>query len=76
MSFVYLHAPTALIKKRMKSRRHPYMNPVLLDSQLATLKVPTEAWHVNVAGTPEESAEEILARLRETGLRTAGPEKR
>ena len=76
MRFVYLHAPTALIKERIKSRRHPYMNPVLLDSQVATLEVPAEAWHINVAGTPEESAEEILAWLREAGVRTTKAEKR
>ncbi len=75
MRFVYLHAPTALIKERIKSRRHPYMNPVLLDSQVATLEVPAESWHINVAGTPEESAEEILARLREAGLLAAETKK-
>ena len=31
--FVCLHAPAALIRERMKSRHHPYMNPDLLDSQ-------------------------------------------
>jgi gluconokinase len=75
MSFVYLHAPATLIKERMKSRHHPYMNPVLLDSQVATLEVPAEAWHINVAGTPGESAGEILARLREAGLLTTKAEK-
>lgn len=70
MQFVYLHAPTALIQERMKSRHHPYMNPDLLDSQLATLELPSHAWPVSVAGTPEEAVEEILGRLRETGLLT------
>jgi gluconokinase len=40
MQLVYLHAPTVLIKARMKSRHHPCMNPGLLDSQLATLEIP------------------------------------
>lgn len=75
MRFVYLHGPTALIKERMKSRHHPYMNPELLDSQLATLEVPCNAWPITVAGSPEEAAEEILARLREAGLLTTGAEK-
>jgi len=74
MCFVYLHAPTALIKERMKSRHHPYMNPGLLDSQLATLEVPSDAWPISVAGSPEGAVEEILARLREAGsLRTGAP---
>jgi|ERR1022692_2408825 gluconokinase len=75
MRFVYLHAPSALIKERMKARRHSYMNPDLLDSQLATLEVPSDAWSVNVVGSPEEAAEEILSRLREAGLLTTGAEK-
>ena len=75
MRFVYLHAPSALIKERMKARRHPYMNPDLLDSQLDTLEEPTDAWSVNVAGSPEEAVAEILARLREAGLLTTGAER-
>ena len=51
----------------MKSRHHPYMNPDLLDSQLAELEAPRNAWSVSVAGTPEEAVEEILSRIRETG---------
>jgi gluconokinase len=61
--FVYLCAPTALLKERIQSRHHPYMNPGLLDSQLATLEVPSDAWSISVAGSPEEAVEEILARL-------------
>jgi gluconokinase len=64
MRFVYLHAPTSLIKERMKSRHHPYMNPDLLDSQLATLEIPSDAWPISVAGTAEGAVEEILIRLR------------
>jgi gluconokinase len=75
MRFVYLHAPASLIKERMKSRHHPYMNPDLLDSQLATLEVPSDAWPVTVSGRPEEAVEEILPRLRETGLLTTEAEK-
>ena len=74
LCFVYLHAPTALIKERMMSRHHPYMSPDLLDSQVATLEPPADAWPISVAGSPEESVEHILARLREAGLlRTAEP---
>ena len=77
MRFVYLHAPIALIEEHMKSRHHPYMNPGLLDSQLATLEIPSDAWSINVAGgSPEEVAGEIFARLREAGLLTTGAEKK
>jgi gluconokinase len=74
LRFVYLHAPTALIKERMKLRHHPYMNPDLLHSQVATLEPPSDAWPISVAGSPEEAVEQILARLRKAGLlRTAEP---
>jgi gluconokinase len=63
--FVYLHAPAVLIKERMKLRHHPYMNPDLFESQLATLEMPADAWPISVAGTPEESVEEIVVRLCE-----------
>ncbi|HXM10964.1 MAG TPA: hypothetical protein VN946_13515 [Terriglobales bacterium] len=70
MRFVYLHGRTALIRERIKSRHHPYMNPDLLDSQLATLEVPSEAWSISVAGSPEQAVEQILTRLREAGVLT------
>jgi len=70
--FVYLHAPGTLIKARMKARRHPYMNPGLLDSQLATLEAPSDAWSVAVDGTPEEAASNILVHLREAGVLITG----
>jgi gluconokinase len=70
MRFVYLHGRTALIRERSNSRRHPYMNPELLDSQLATLEVPSEAWSISVAGSPEQAVEQILTRLCEAGVLT------
>jgi gluconokinase len=71
--FVYLRAPAALIKERSQSRKHPYMNPNLLDSQMATLEEPSGAWRVSVAESPEQSVNGILERLRRAGLFTARP---
>lgn len=68
LRFVYLHAPVALIKVRMHARHHPYMNPDLLESQLATLEAPSDAWSVSAAGRPKEAVEEIFSRLREAGV--------
>jgi gluconate kinase len=59
----------------MKARHHPYMNSTLLDSQLATLEVPSDAWSITVDGTPEETVSKILGCLREAGLLTTGAEK-
>jgi len=75
MRFVYLHAPSPLIKERMKMRHHPYMNPDLLESQLTTLEVPPDAWSITVDGTTEQAASQILARLREAGVLNAGAQK-
>jgi gluconokinase len=75
MRFVYLHAPAAVIKERMKARHHPYMNPGLLESQLTTLEVPPDAWSITVDGTTEEAASQIFARLREAGMFKTGAQK-
>lgn len=73
--FVYLHAPATLIKERLNARHHPYMNADLLDSQLATLETPSDAWSVSVDESPKEAAEEILTRLREAGVLASAAEK-
>jgi gluconokinase len=75
LCFVYLYAPPAVIRERIHSRDHAYMNPELLDSQMATLEEPSAAWPVSVAGSPEQSVNEILARLKEAGQLAAGTEK-
>jgi gluconokinase len=59
----------------MNARHHPYMNPDLLDSQLATLEPPSDAWSVSVDGSPKEAVEEILSRLREAGVLTSAAER-
>ena len=61
--FVYLHAPAAVIRERMKSRHHPFMNPQLLDSQFATLEAPADALRVVNDHTPEEVVSSILAHI-------------
>jgi gluconokinase len=75
LRFVYLHAPSALIKERMNARHHPYMNPDLFDSQLATLEAPSDAWSVSVDRSPKEAIDQILSRLREAGMLTSAAEK-
>ena len=73
--FVYLHGPSALITERMNARQHPYMNPELLNRQLAALEVPRDAWPISVTGNTEQAVEEIVARLREAGLLTTAAER-
>jgi gluconokinase len=71
--FVYLYAPVSVIRERIHLRGHTFMNPNLLDSQMETIEEPSEAWPVSVAGSPEQSVVEILARLKDTGQLTTVP---
>ncbi|QLF69434.1 gluconokinase [Peteryoungia desertarenae] len=41
LTFVYLHGSKALLSQRMGARTGHFMPPTLLDSQLATLEIPT-----------------------------------
>ena len=41
LRFVHLHGDRALLAERLQARRHDYMPPTLLDSQLRTLEIPT-----------------------------------
>ena len=62
--FALLEAPRNLLEKRIRKRHHPYMNPSLLDSQLATLEVPAGIWRVSVCGTEEDAVEQLLKHLK------------
>ena len=61
--FVVLDVPRAILEERLAHRTHHFMNPDLLDSQLATLEIPADALHVEVTSTPEQAAKEIVSGL-------------
>ncbi len=61
--FVLLEAPKAVLVDRLEHRTGHFMNPALLDSQLATLEVPKDAMHISVCGSPGEAVDAILAQL-------------
>ncbi len=46
--FVLLDGARELIAQRLASRKHEYMNPSLLDSQFATLELPSNALRVSI----------------------------
>ena len=69
--FALLDADPERIADHLAKRSHEYMNPKLLESQLATLESPTDAWVVSVEGTPEESLEQLEAYLRGVGAMPA-----
>ncbi|MFC6644083.1 gluconokinase [Granulicella cerasi] len=64
LSFVLLDLPRATLEERLQQRNHEYMNPKLLDSQLATLEKPTDALRVENDKAPDEVVNEILAGLQ------------
>ncbi len=66
MRFVHLSGDPALIAQRLSRRVGHFMPAGLLDSQLATLEVPTpeeQAWTLDLADAPESIVAQIMARL-------------
>jgi gluconokinase len=60
VKFVLLDGSKELIAERLAARQHEYMNPKLLDSQLATLEKPSDALTVVNDKAPEMIVDEIL----------------
>ena len=60
VTFCLLELSRALLERRMAARHHEFMNPALLDSQLATLEAPEGAMLVKNDRAPEEVVDEIL----------------
>src|ERR1700744_6115879 len=63
MSFVWLDPSKKVLAERLATRHHEYMNPNLLDSQIATLEPPKDALRVTDDGTPDEVVQEILQHV-------------
>ena len=61
--FVLLDGAKELIEERLARRRHEYMNPKLLESQLATLEPPADALTVVNDKSPEAVVDEIVETL-------------
>lgn len=67
VTFLHLDGDPELIRKRVTSRRHEYMPPSLLDSQLATLEPlqPDEPGVViNIDQSPEQIVDQAVAALQ------------
>lgn len=60
---VHLHGSRALLAVRLAARRGHYMNPALLDSQLATLQTPGDAIVMDIARSPAEMVRAIRKAL-------------
>lgn len=66
LKFVHLTGDPALIARRLSGRVGHFMPSALLESQLATLEIPTpeeQVWTFDLADQPESIVAEIVARL-------------
>ena len=63
IQFIFLDGPKDLIARRLATRTHEYMNPMLLDSQLATLEKPTDAFRIVNDRPPEEIVNHLLENV-------------
>jgi gluconokinase len=60
---VYLKGPRDLIARRLAARHGHFFDPALLQSQFDALEEPSDALAVDVAGTPEQITDAIVAGL-------------
>lgn len=63
-AFVFLDGSRQLIAERLAERKNHYMNPGLLDSQLATLEPPTDALRITNDRPPQAVVDEIMNHLQ------------
>jgi gluconokinase len=63
IQFIFLDGPKELIVRRLATRKHEYMNPMLLDSQLATLEKPTDAFRIVNDRPPVEIVNHLLENV-------------
>ena len=63
MRFVFLNGSRELLASRMQSRTGHFMPPSLLDSQLATLEVPSDALVLDISHPSETLVRDAISRL-------------
>ncbi len=67
--FVLLEGSKTVLERRLERRKGHFMNPALLNSQLATLEKPKDALRVEVTNSPDGEVDTILAGLGVTAKR-------
>lgn len=63
IAFCWLDLSREMLQQRLAARQHTFMNPGLLDSQLATLEEPKDAIRVVNDRTPAEVAAEVREKV-------------
>lgn len=61
--FVLLSGEDQLIRQRLAGRKGHYMNPALLDSQIATLEATADCLLLDISDPPEALVERIVVAL-------------
>lgn len=64
LRFVLLEAPEPVLQDRLAHRTGHYMNPILLQSQIDTLEIPSDALRVSVVQQPADAVHQILDALK------------
>jgi gluconokinase len=62
--FVFLDVPRDVLEQHLRGRKDHFMNPGLLDSQLATLEIPYDALRIPATDSTEETVDLILRHLK------------
>jgi gluconokinase len=62
--FVLLHGDRKVLAERVAHRRHEFMNPALLDSQIETLERPRDAIVIDIDMPVAEQVRQIRSELR------------
>jgi carbohydrate kinase (thermoresistant glucokinase family) len=62
-AFIFLHGSPELLADRIKQRSGHYMPPGLLQSQLETLEIPTDALALNVVESPNTLVDRIITHF-------------
>ncbi len=66
-AYIYLKGDYETLKERLNSRQNHFMPTTLLDSQLATLEVPTDAITVDIKLAIQDIIERIRSSIDATG---------
>lgn len=72
VAFVWLDAPKSTLQDRLAHRHHEFMNPALLDSQLATLEPPSDAVRIANDRTPDQVVATVIEALQLGKASTGG----
>jgi gluconokinase len=63
VKLVYLKGSSQLLQQRLRNRRGHFMTEPMLESQLAALEEPGEAWVIDVDDSPANMAAKIRERI-------------